>query len=1092
MKSQSPLENGVWHRLEVNQTGVYKIDYNFLTSLGLQNVSPESIKIYGYGGILPQPNAESRHGDIVENSIYFKGGNDGSISPSDYILFFAEGPDEIFQTEDGTSLDYEINPYADQSYYFITSSEGAGKRIEESSFGIGNGEVHSSLPFLTYHEEDNINLVGSGREWLGEQFRFQSEYEFDFGLTSINLNSPYHIETEYVGGSESFSTTFRTFVDDELVKTEFVRTVAPVYGVKGHVATFSGDFTTNDPTVNVRASYNNSGDASAKAYIDFIKIIYQRNLNANTSNYYVIPEAYRGSELRFSNTNSNVMIWDVSDITDVKSLNINNGSVVLSEETEAILVIQENNVRVPVNTGVVANQNLHGIAIPELLVIYNRTFQSSAERLLNFKENTQGIETEIVEIGDIFNEYSSGSQDVTAIRDFVRDIYLKDDQGKFKYLLLLGDCSFDYKDRLTQNTNFVPVYESRESYDNVKTFSSDDYFGLLGEDEGEWTEPGSLRETLEIGIGRIPAKSDAEAHIYLDKLFHYITGDESKGNWRNNIVFVADDGDRNLHQRDADRLGEQLEELNTGINVNKLYLDSYEQISSAGGEISPATNNLLDNRVEQGALIVNFSGHGAEFQWTQELIFTINQIRGLSNYDKLPFFITATCEFGRYDDPRLLSGAEELMFNPDGGAIGLMTTTRPVFANSNFAINESFYETAFIRNEDSVYNNLGDILVITKNNSIIGTNNRNFSLLGDPSMKLALPDKKIELTSINGNEPGIDDTLQALQFVELTGEVQNVQGVKDANFTGTSFITVFDKRNKLTTRGDGNDPFVFEERNSILFEGQVAVTNGEFTVEFIMPKDIAYQFGFGKLSFYAVSDDGQDANGDYSQVIIGGGLDGFEDNLAPEVELFMDDLSFISGGITGTEPTFIALISDENGVNTTNTGIGHEMTLVLDDDYSNIMILNEFYSSKENTFQEGEIFFPLSDISIGVHKLTFKVWDVNNNSAEREIFFEVGEDGIVTAFPNPFNSLVTFRIDQPRVEVGGDVSIIIHNRLGNQVWQSETSFDSFDSIIDSIQWDGTGNGGEILPSGVYFVTSELNYEDGEGGIVEKSRVVFQR
>lgn len=1083
----SPLAEGNWYKIEVGESGLYKIDYALLQQMGLQNKKPNEIKVYGYGHILPQKNGDFRYGDIVENPVKFVGGNDGVINPGDYVLFYAQGPDMI--EDAGNTLIHDKNPYSRSSYYYITANAATGKRVELAPASIEEYTRKSDvLPFLIYYEDDQVNVVKSGREWLGNPFKYKPSYTFNFNLQDIKTDSIVKYSVLFAGGSENYLTEFKTSVNNVQVASSGVSYIAVSYGPKANLVSHDGDVKLSNSALTIKTTYDNKGDGGAEGYLDYIRLTYFRKLNGALSTVYAVPELYRQSELELFNTSASTLVWDVSRIDKTKEILVSNGRIKIDSEVSKLLIANVNNVKSPGFIGKVINQNLHGIEVPELLIVTHSNFLASALAMAKFKNEQQGISTQVVTTEQIYNEYSSGSQDISAIRDFARDLYQRD--NKFHFLLLFGDCSYDYLGRDANNTNFVPIYQSRSSLNNTTSFSSDDYFGFLEDGEGIWEEGTAGTENLELGIGRLPIQSNEQGYKIITKIKNYIYNQENQGNWRNKIVFVADDGDSNLHAEHSNDLSLEIQKLVGEFNVSKIYLDAFEQISSSGGQIAPRVNQELDLKVKKGALIVNYSGHGSEEQWTQEQILTIGEIRKLNNKTKLPFYITATCEFGRYDDPLRESGAEALLFNENGGAIGLMTTTRPVYANSNYTINSSFYKNAFIRNSDSLYDYLGEVQRRTKNGSIVSFYNRNFALLGDPTLKLSYPSMHVRTDSINGQSISKTDTLSALENVVIKGHIRDIYNKKDTTFTGKIILTVYDKEIDVTTLGDrGEAPFNFKERNSILFEGESKVVKGEYTVEFVVPKDISYFYGLGKLSFYAVSEDGRDANGALFNVLIGGGLDGFVDDKGPELKIYVNDTTFKNGGVTNANPIFLAKIFDENGINTTNTGIGHEITLVIDDDNTNTFVLNDYYKSVGNSYKTGEVEYPLRDLSFGTHKLTFKVWDVNNNSSTAELYIVVSETGIVSVFPNPFNNIVNFTISQPRQEIGGQVDLKIYNTFGQEMWSQVVEFDSFTSVVDDIVWGADYINGEKITDGIYISVVEVRYDDGIGNIIEKSKLI---
>ena len=382
--------------------------------------------------------------------------------------------------------------------------------------------------------------------------------------------------------------------------------------------------------------------------------------------------------------------------------------------------------------------------VPTMLIVTHANFLETAQDFANYKTEEKGILTKVVTVDQVYNEFSSGAQDITAIRDMAKMLY--DRSANFKFLLLFGDASYDYKNRIKENTNYVPTYQAYESMNDIKTYTSDDYFGFLEDTEGTWSESGQ-NHTLDIGVGRFPIQTIEQATGIINKIKNY-HNKELYGNWKNEITFVADDGDDNLHMKDANSLASDINQNFSEYNANKIYLDAFVQTSSAQGETSKTASEEINRQLDRGTFIVNYTGHGGEIGWTQEQILTVPQINSWTN-KQLPLFVTATCEFGRYDDPVRISGAEYTLINPNGGAIAIISTTRPVYASSNKQLNDQFYKAVFLPNKDGSMPTLGEVMISTKNNSLNGVYNRNFSLLGDPSLTLAYPQETVKITHLN-------------------------------------------------------------------------------------------------------------------------------------------------------------------------------------------------------------------------------------------------------------------------------------------------------------------------------------------------------
>ena len=698
------------------------------------------------------------------------------------------------------------------------------------------------------------------------------------------------------------------------------------------------------------------------------------------------------------------------------------------------------------------------------------------------------MQVKVVTTTQVYNEFSSGAQDITAIRDFMKMVYDRSTKGNTLNLLLFGDASYDYKST-TNNTNFVPVYQSRESLDPLESYSSEDYYGFLDDTEGYWDEEDfSNPDLLDIGIGRLPVRTAAEADLLVSKLIQY-DNPVSFGKWRNRIVFTADDGDGTEHLRDAEFLANFMETSHPDYNLRKIYLDMFKQENGAGGQLSPVTNANLDQAIENGALLLNYTGHGSETTLAEEKIITIPQIQNWKNKDKLTFLVTATCEFGRYDDPARASGAEYALLNQNGGAIGLISTTRPVYAGGNRVLNKNFFDLAFTPLNNQMPR-LGDILRLTKNKSLSQVNNRNFTLLGDPSMRLAYPQLSVKADSINSKAiSSIPDTLKALSKITLTGSIQDASQLLVTDFTGTVQVTVYEKQSQINTLGDESSNGISNIRTvpireNIIYDGVASVRSGRFSVTFVVPKDIAYNLGEGKISFYASSGK-TDARGVYKNILIGGADPNVAaDNQPPAIRLFMNHESFVPGGLTGSEATLIAHFSDDNGINTTGIGIGHEITAVLDGNKKEAISLNNYFTADTDNYQSGKLRYPLKGLKPGKHEISVKVWDTHNNSAEGKLDFVVANSETLALdqvfnYPNPFSDYTTFQFNHNRAGEDLEIRIEIFSVSGNLVKVlSGTTKNSKPHFTDII-WDGRNEKNQYLSPGLYiYVLSVRSNRDG--------------
>jgi hypothetical protein len=694
---------------------------------------------------------------------------------------------------------------------------------------------------------------------------------------------------------------------------------------------------------------------------------------------------------------------------------------------------------------------------------------------------------------EVYNEFSSGAQDITAIKDLMRMFYERGNEGTptLKYLLLFGDASYDYKNRIESNTNFVPTFESVQSLHYINSYASDDYFGFLDPDEGV-----ANADLLDIGIGRFVVSTPEEAKNAVDKVIHYATSPQSMGNWRNVITFVGDDEDWNSHMTQANQLATFMDTAYPNYNVDKIYIDAYKQQTTAGGQRYPEVNEAINSSIEKGTLIMNYTGHGGEVGWALERILEVQDIQSWTNFDALSVFVTATCEFARYDDPERISAGEYVFLNPNGGGISLFTTARATFGGSNLSLNKGFYKYAFEEVNGEHYT-MGDLIRLAKLESTSSTNDKKFVLLGDPALKMSYPDYHVLTTGIYNTKEGTEtDTLRALSEITIEGTINDDDGTLLSNYNGQLHSIVYDKESDVTTRGQDatSPPYTFQLRKNIIYKGVTTVIDGKFSFSFIVPKDIAYNYGTGKISYYA-QNESFDAHGHNLEITIGGSNNNsLVDTQGPIIELYMNDTTFKYGDFTNQNPVLYARIYDESGINTVGNSIGHDITAILDDESNKPYILNDFYESNIKGFQSGELNYPFSNLDPGEHEVKLRVWDVFNNSSEASLKFVVVDKEqllISNAYnrPNPFSTDTWFEYNHNQANETVDVRIEIfdlNGRLVTTLQQNNTSSGFYPSPI---RWDGTSSAGNRLPGGIYVYRIQLHDGNGQSAFATKKIVI---
>lgn len=1099
---QSVLSSGEWHKVSVKESGVYKIDRSFIRkTLGvdMSSFDPRTLKLFGSpsNGMLPQENSIPRANEPVEFAIQGVGTNDGSMDDGDYFLFSAYSSDQ-FQVD--TSMHYQKNIYSDISTYLITYGGSDGRRISTIQSEIG-GSISDTYTEYLIHELDEVNRFKSGKLWVGDNINnlagSQKTFRYDVagatGEVSVQIGAigscldgcDFSLSLNEVPlGQLPIEAISRATYDDKAKYSEAI--------FKG---TISGD------NLELLVDFNQTGNGTA--HVDYFVISYQRNL-AIYGDQTILHTGLLEEAVTYevANSTSSTQIWDITDRVTPKEINKSlEESISLLHVTagqgKTFIAFNPTNRPSPTYVGPVANQDIKSLINQEGIIVTAPAFINEAIRLANFHQQQDQLKVGVVTTDQIYNEFSGGSQDITAIRDYLRQLYLQ--AGALKYVLLFGDGSYDYKDRVNNNTNFVPVYQSRNSFHPIYSHSSDDYYGFFDEDEGGWSE-GIRRknsssyevpyddDTLEIGIGRLPVKTVQEASTVVDKIIRYKTSSKALGKWRNEMAYFSDDGDNATHMEHAERLFTIVDTSYLTYNAKKLYLDNFDQENNK----SPQATQAILNALKEGVFVFNYIGHGNEEQLTIENVINSTVIDQLTNRQKLPLFVTATCDFGKYDDPAFTSGAELLLLSENGGAIALLSTTRPVFAHTNFPVNQAFHENLF-KKINGKAPRLGDIIKATKNSSLRGPVNRNFALLGDPMLQLNYPEYEITFDQMSAQA----DTISALEDYLLSGSIMANGSIK-STFNGTAIVTLWDIPKDKITKGSGNAPYQYQDQTNALYRGEVTVREGRFSLGFILPKNTSYQYRPGKLTMYAWNENELiDASGATRNFVLGGTTTNpSSDNKPPNGIAYLNESSFVSGGTVGTNSLFIAELSDESGINISSNGFNNSITLTLND--AEPITLNEFYTAKTNDYTAGTIMFPLQNLEPGSYSGELKFWDTHNNSATIQVEFKVSDKPVIriyndNIFPNPVSSHqeTTFRFEHDREGEELEIEISVYGLNGEQVYRKLNTIDNSPGTIDDIKWTVSSFDGSQLQKGIYIyrmsVTSTL---DGANNQVIKRLIII--
>ncbi len=1101
--SQSVLSSGNWYKIKVNETGMHQITYNDLSAMGFDlNASSANIAVFGNGGgVLPEKNDTPVYDDLVENPILVVDGGDGKMDQGDKLVFYAQGPITWHWNVFDQAFNHQNNYYDDYAYYFITSLPTAGKRIETQTAPTESADMEvSDFIDYAYHEEDIRNLAGMGRTWFGELYDLSSlTYDFMFSFPNIiKTNNSGYFKGAFA--SKATSTNYFKIAINGVEMSTLSMELTTSYYDYGKEGLTDFRFLPKDDNVIVSTTFFRNSTTSV-GYLNYIELNVRRSLQmvGNQMSFRnATSQPGQVALYTLGNVPSELEIWDVSVPVSPKRLSVSSSGNQLqfkayTETVNEYIAFDGNNFKAVEFVETVANQNLHALRNIDYLIVAHSDFMDQAERLAAFHRDHNQWTVEVVDVAQVYNEFASGSHDITALRNFAKMLYDTGDPGaELKYMLLFGDASYDYKNRLDNFSNFVPCWESLgNSLNVVYCIATDDYFGYL--DDGEGIE-GSSTDRVDIGIGRFVVATPDEAASAVDKTIHYaVNADPVMGSWRNVITFVADDGDSNIHMGDAEKLSSFLNENYPVYNINKIYTDAYPQESTPGGQKAPEVNRAINLQIDKGTLIFNYSGHGGEIGLGHEQIVQIPDINSWSNFDELAVFITATCEFTRYDDPARVSAGEQVFLNQKGGAIALFTTSRATFASANLALNMDIYEDNMFEKVNGEYPTFGDIIRKSKRRG--SSNDRKFILVGDPACRMAYPENIAETTEILMNSSATSsDTLRALDMVKISGRVVDQSGTHLLDYQGEMYPIVYDKLSEIVTYGDESSPRTFYLRKNVLFNGKCSINNGDFTFEFMMPKDIAYKYGPGRISYY-FNNETTDGHGYDENFIVGGfNPDAIEDTIGPDIRLFMFDTTFVPGSIVNQNPLLFALVSDESGINTTGAGIGHDIVTLLDDDPNQAYVLNDFYEADENSFNSGSISYPFSELDEGDHVLSLKVWDVYNNSSLAYLPFTVVSSASVIIdnlrnFPNPFSATTQFTFSHNQAGKELDVSLNVYGMDGMLVTTLVTKIDAEGYQIKPLEWDGSSENGGKIGRGFYVYHLVVRNNDGQVGH-DQSKLVY--
>lgn len=1111
----SVLATGTWYKIGVKEAGIYKIDLPLLQALGAGTgtVSSTAIRVFGNGGqMLPEANNQPRPDDLQEVATWVEDGGDGVLNAGDYILFYAAGPQAWIKDSANQTFHHQRNLYATQSYYFLNIG-GQGRHISTAAVLPAAPVTVTQFQARYFYEKDTFNFLASGKEWYGEEF---ADAPGKSTVRQFTLSTPqstgaaWQLRTACIARSVGTASRFEIKADGQpLSALSILPTGASQYDAFAQEG--NGLFSFIPAASGTVLEYRFvPGSFNAQGWLNWIEWLGPQQLAlGNNGQLHFRDWASIGqsaAEFVISQASAGTRVWDITDAASPVNMpgSLSGSAWRFRQQTNRLrefIAFDPLKAYSPQPVGRIANQDLHAAPVADHIIIYHPSLADAARRIADFHSRVNGLRSLPVSTESIYNEFASGSPDPVAIRDFLKmyfDKYGQSSADRLRYVLLLGDASYDYLDRLTDNTNLVPAYQNNFSLQVLSTYTSDDFYGFLEDDED--INAGLVINDLDIGIGRVPARSMQEALNYAEKMEAY-TSAASRGAWRTRMTLVADDEDDNLHLQDAESVSATTTAVLPQLDQQKIYLDAYPQESSSSGNRYPLAVQALDNQVMNGTFILNYSGHGGPRRLAEETILDQNILNGWSNAQALPIVVTATCDFAPYDNPLLPSLGENMILRKNTGAIALMTTTRIVFSYSNRVMNNNYLQYALTPDAGGHYRRLGDAVREAKNYTYQTSgdlaNNRKFTLLGDPGLMPAFPAQKIRITQLNGQPAGTADTLKAGDKVTIAGEVMNAQGQVLTDFDGTVFPVLYDKQSQVTTRGNdpGSPVTSYAAWQHIIFKGSATVRQGQFSLSFKVPHDIGYAYGPGRLNLYASSNN-TDAAGLHNQLQVGGtGTQPGNDKEGPLIKAYLNDERFVNGSVTNERPVLLLRLTDSSGINTLGTAIGHDLMAQLDNDPDQYYVLNEYYQAAQDNYQEGTVRFQLPQLSAGAHQLKIRAWDAVNNSSEAFLDFIVAEDQGLTLnhvlnYPNPFTTRTSFWFEHNRPGQDLQVRLQIFTVSGRVIKMMQQTINTSGNRSCDLEWDGRDEYGQKVGRGVYLYKISVTTPDKQRKERIEKLVVF--
>ena len=1093
--SESVLNSGKWVKIQVAEDGIYKLTAADLKKMGFSNL--DKVAVYGYGGWpLDEDFSTTYIDDVPEVAVW---------RSADYLLFYGKGPRKWEYSSSDKSFIHTNNPYSNYGYYFVSEKETTGRTMEKAASAAGATLQVTTFDDYVLHEEELVSVNSSGRELYGESFTSTLSRDFTISVPGIT-NDEGKATLSFISRGNG---TITMNVDGNALISGSVSVPSDEYEVARELYRERAWMADKGETVKVNIGYSTTGHKNV--HLNYFRLQMKRQLKVYDNYTFFRSLSARGNASRFviQGADASTLVFDVTDGVNPQQMETSlNGtelsfSIPASASLREFVVVKPSQIKAPVTVGEVANQNLHALPQQDMIIIAQPNFTTQAERLAEAHRTKDNLTVRVVTPESIYNEFSSGTPDATAYRRFMKMFYDRktSEADAPKYLLLFGDGSFDNR-KLTSAWKSVDMSNMLLTYQTENSLSSqsyviDDYFGFLDDADNKKS---LQNKKLCLGIGRFPIRTVEQATQMVDKVISYMEN-KNTGSWKNNLCFMADDGSNTdgfmtEHMEFADQLAGYVESEHPEFLVNKLYYDAYKKDMTAG--TYPDVRSGLQKLLKDGLLLFNYTGHGGTTALSDEKVLTQTDINQFT-YTHLPVWVTATCDFTRFDDLNTSAG-EDVFLNKSSGGIALFTTVRVAYSRPNFPINDNVIRNLFERNNGR-RRTLGEVMQATKN-TLSSVYKLGFCLIGDPAVKMAYPEFGMKVTTVNGQSvDGNSISFKALEKITVEGEVLDASGQLVTDFTGIVNPTVKDSKVTVTclknSNKDDSPAFTFTDYPNTIFIGNDSVRNGKFSFTFTVPKDISYSNLQGKMNLYAVdTESGNEAQGNFDNFIVGGTSDTAEtDTIGPEIRaLYLNDTTFVDGGQVNTTPYFVAELWDKSGVNITGSSVGHDMMLVIDESTVLSYNLNSYYELLLGEDGTGIVKFPSPALEPGKHTAEFWVWDILNNSTVRTFTFEVVE-GLkpflfdVIATPGIAREQVTFHLMHNRPESRMRVGIMVYDLAGRQLWKHEESGTSGLFENYTVSWDLTSGGARMRP-GVYIYRAAISTDNSKDATKARKFIIL--